>query len=73
MDFVNASDVQEWYQENIIPKYIKAGLKKIGIVMTQEFVANLSIEQVFKDKPSPHKLMNNYFSDIDKAMSWLTE
>lgn len=71
LDFVIAPDIQEWYQENIIPQYTAAGLKKIGIVMTQEFVANLSIEQVFKDKPSPHKLVNNYFSEVDKALDWL--
>lgn len=71
LHFVIAPQVQDWYQRNIMPCYMEAGLKKISIVMTEEFIANLSIKQVFEERPNPEKLHNSYFSEIQQAMAWL--
>ncbi|WP_299466085.1 hypothetical protein [uncultured Microscilla sp.] len=71
LNFIIVPDLQEWYQKNIISKYVEVGLEKIGVVMTGEFVADLAIKQVFNDKTSLQNMQVKYFTSSDEVLEWL--
>ncbi|WP_299452106.1 hypothetical protein [uncultured Microscilla sp.] len=72
-NFTIEPELQEWYQQNIIPKYIEANIKKIGIIKPQDFVTGLSMEQMFKAVASSGKINLSFFNDIDAVNDWLNK
>lgn len=66
-------ELQEWYQENVIPRYIEANISKISIVKTQDFFTNLAIEQMFEKAKLSNQLMVNHSKDINEANNWFNE
>ncbi|EAY27558.1 hypothetical protein M23134_02805 [Microscilla marina ATCC 23134] len=70
LNFIIVPELQEWYQKNIIPKYVKAGLEKIGVVLTGEFVADLAIKQVFSEKITLKNMQIKYFTSSDEVPEW---
>jgi hypothetical protein len=68
-----APDVQTWIAEHIYPRWNKAGLKKLAIVMPEDFFAAIAIETVISEveqvqAPSTYEI--GYFSDLDEAKKW---
>jgi len=67
-------EIQVWIAQNIYPRWYKAGLKKLAIVIPQELIANLSIEQVV-DEIEIVKEANayeiRYFESDTTAKEWL--
>ncbi|EAY28786.1 hypothetical protein M23134_07884 [Microscilla marina ATCC 23134] len=72
-NFTIEPELQEWYQQNIITKYLEANIKKIGIIKPQDFVTGLSMEQMFKAVVSSGKISLSFFNDIDAVNDWLNE
>ncbi len=67
---------QIWMAHLLNPGWIGAGVKKYAHIVPEEFIANLSVDQMFEEF-SLMRLDNQFeikhFSDEEKAKSWLFE
>lgn len=68
--FAIAPDTQEWANTNIFPPAAQAGLKYVALLVTQDFYAQLSIEQ-YTNEDKNNLLEFKFFCDIEKARDWL--
>ncbi len=64
-------ETQEWVQNNIHPRSLKAGIQKIAYVTSKDFFAKISIEQTMED--SILMSITKYFDNRQDAISWLLE
>ncbi len=64
-------EIQTWFAKEILSEYEKSGVRKIAFVISQDFISQLSIEQVMKENQS-FTFQANYFADDDQALDWLT-
>ncbi len=65
-------DTQRWVNQQVYPLYEKLGVKKMAIVMSEYFVAQLSFEQVAEEIEVPGMEVE-YFISQKKAMQWFKE
>jgi len=66
--------LQVWVAENVYPRWSKAGLKKLAIVVPKEFISFLSLEQTVDEiveKTSQPTYTIQYFDNFHQADSWL--
>ncbi|MBT31246.1 MAG: hypothetical protein CMO01_16450 [Thalassobius sp.] len=68
--FAIAVDMQEWVKQTISPYYKKYQTKKIAIVISDDFIAQLSYEQITREFESK-ELHIEFFADVDTATTWL--
>lgn len=66
--FVVSLSLQAWYGENIGDTF-GTGTNKIAMLVTSEFIAQVSIEQTIDEDKSAVK--TRYFDEEDKAITWL--
>ncbi len=65
-------ELQKWISNNITPKFIEAGVKKIAYVMPEDFVSKLALEQlVLKLLSITQGMKRMFFDDLDTALKWL--
>lgn len=62
-------DLQEKVNEKIGPLYNKIGIKKMAILMSSAFIAQLSFEQVAEETNS-EGLQISYFENDEQAYQW---
>ena len=63
---------QTWVSENIFPGYAQNGVRQLAFLVSEDFIAQLSISQsVEEDKTAAFRV--KYFSDIAEAKGWLLE
>ncbi len=67
--FAIRPELQEWVANTILPNLIGAGWRKIAFLMSDDFVAQLSVEQTMEERDLPFDV--KYFSDKAKALNWL--
>lgn len=65
-------EMQDWTDKEVFPRMVAAGVKKFAIVMSSEFIAQLSIEQVMQTE-SGTLIPTQYFDNEEDAMDWLKE
>jgi len=63
-------DLQTWVDTDVFPRFIAAGLKRYAIIMSTEFVSQLSIEQTMEEGVG-NQFQVQYFDSEDKAKEWL--
>jgi len=63
-------EIQERFNERIIPQYIEAGILAIAFITSEDFFTQLGLEQVL-DEPNFRKISTRFFSDHDSAFNWL--
>jgi len=68
--FTITVDTQEWLDNNLFPVYAEIGFKKIAIISSTSFIAELSIEQAM-DEDSTGSFQTKYFDNRETAMDWL--
>lgn len=68
--FTITPEIQEWITENLFTVYDEIGFEKIAILMSNEFIANLSIEQTM-DEGNKSSFQTAYFDDEQEAKNWL--
>lgn len=68
--FTISLTTQTWIDEEIYPKWAKSGVKKIALTTSQEFIAQLSIEQAI-DENSSKEMVSQFFENESKALEWL--
>jgi len=62
--------VQEWTDNEIFPQVLATGLRRVAIVMSADFISQLSIEQVMTET-NAQAFVTQYFDDVEKAKQWL--
>lgn len=66
-------EVQDWISEEILPAYSRAGIRKIAFVQSDEFIAQLSIEQTMLRAHLKQRYVSKYFKSKNSAMNWLMD
>lgn len=62
-------ETQEWVQENIHPRSLKAGIQKFAYMVSKDFFSQVSIEQTMED--SGVSFTTKYFDNQQDAINWL--
>lgn len=63
-------DTQEWVNANLFSVYHEIGFKKIAILLSEEFIASLSIQQTMEEDKT-HSFQTQFFDNKENAMAWL--
>ncbi|HAI75349.1 MAG TPA: hypothetical protein DCM08_03805 [Microscillaceae bacterium] len=67
-------ELQEWIATAIMPRFIQAGLKKMAMLASENFIAQLSIEQTTdemeKNSQEASPLQVRYFDNDQAAQDW---
>jgi hypothetical protein len=70
LGFVVSPEVQEWMNINIFVPAMEVGFSTLAVVMSTEFLAQLSIEQVMEEEVG-QQIMTKYFDDVEEARNWI--
>lgn len=70
--FSISPEQQEWLDNNLLPQLIEAGIDKWALIYPEEFITQLSVDQLF-DEENSQTVNINFFSDETKALTWLNE
>lgn len=70
MDFSIHPEFQEWIDQLITPTTIEVGLKKMAFVMSENFTAQVGIEQAIEEMTNPI-FTTRYFGSIAEAKTWI--
>jgi len=72
--FVISPELQEWHAENISIPIAEAlpnpDLLKVAIIVSEDFISQLSIEQTLEENPSTGEY-TKYFQEESQAREWL--
>ncbi len=63
-------ELQEWTNQTIFPPALEMGLNKVAFVISQELIAQLSIEQTMEESEGS-KFITRYFDNKDEAKQWI--
>ncbi|TAF64784.1 MAG: STAS/SEC14 domain-containing protein [Cytophagales bacterium] len=70
--FTVSPELQAWVAEHTLKTMQIAGVKKIAIIVSEEFIASLSIEQTMEE-PEAKPFQTRYFGTQNEAIEWLEE
>lgn len=63
---------QAWTVNEMFPRLVQAGLKRVSLLVSGEFITNLSVEQVMNDAENSGIIFETrYFSDKQKSINWM--
>lgn len=65
--------IQDWVNENTVPKYLKAGVLKLAILSPIDLFTQVSVEQIIEDSIDKAKSRIKYFDNEKEAREWLME
>jgi hypothetical protein len=68
--YIIPPDTQDWLNQYIFPLTIEAGLKRMAILLSSDFYAQLSVELAMEENPSLG-FSNKFFEDTNTALEWL--
>jgi hypothetical protein len=66
--FTVVPEIQDWINQDLHPKFEKMGMKKIAFLMSKDFFAHFSIQQIFEEC---QYFQVGYFEKEEKAKDWL--
>ncbi|MBT29245.1 MAG: hypothetical protein CMO01_06245 [Thalassobius sp.] len=69
-NFAIPVETQDWINEIMTPIYRKYEIEKMAIIMSHDFIAQLSIEQTINDLHLP-SIDVKYFDNRDHATVWI--
>ncbi len=70
--YVASTEVLAWHDTQIVPKYIKAGLKKIAFIQPASFFTELSTKKIFEQEKASNEMKQAFFKTEKEAIDWLT-
>ncbi len=68
--YIISPELQEWANENVIKVAISCGLKRTAILVSKDYISQLSIEQTF-DEDTQQVVKRRFFDDRNAAIAWL--
>lgn len=66
-----APEVQEWVNENIHQRSLKAGIKKFAYLVSKNIFSQVSIEQTMEESNAKEIFDTQYFEGESQAIEWL--
>lgn len=63
-------ELQKWHDEIIVNQYLENGLGKLALLHTEDFIAQISIEQMARETDDG-KFKIHFFDNEAEALSWL--
>ncbi|WP_338759374.1 hypothetical protein WAF17_11600 [Bernardetia sp. ABR2-2B] len=69
--FTITIELQSWVDNEVFPRFIAAGLKKYAIIVSKEFIAQLSIEQTMEGDKGTQTFEVQYFDNTEEAHNWI--
>jgi hypothetical protein len=75
-EFIITPDLQEWLANELIPRLVEVGLKRLAVVPSTDFVASLAVEQANEEINEVNKAVDfrlRMFKDKEMAMDWIRE
>ena len=63
-------EMQTWIDNLVTPVALKCGMKKIARIMSEDFIAQLSLEQ-FVDEKNQSLIENKFFDNTEDALIWI--
>ncbi|TAE75158.1 MAG: hypothetical protein EAZ85_03005 [Bacteroidetes bacterium] len=70
MFFPIVPKLQEWTNQVVFPPSLEMGLNKAAFVVSQEMIAQLSIEQTMEEHEGV-KFVTRYFESKEEAKQWI--
>jgi len=67
--FTIIPELQDWANKYFVHEIYQLGVKKMGVVVSADLFAQVSIEQVLSDDGSG--MQSAYFPSVEKAENWL--
>ncbi len=68
--FPISPELQTWVNTQIFPRFIAAGLIRYALIVSEEFIAQISIEQTMEEGEG-RKFTVQYFNSEESAKVWL--
>jgi hypothetical protein len=65
-------ETQQWTGSTVFPQAISAGVTKIALLVSQDFLAQMSIEKNM-EKEKTGQMIVRYFDKRESAIRWLEE
>ena len=63
---------QAWTVNEMFPRLVKAGLKRVSLLVSSEFITNLSVEQVITDAENSGIVFETrYFTNKQDSIDWM--
>jgi len=62
-------EVQSWIDEAVYPNWANSGVQKIGLIMSKDFIGQLSVEQAI-DENSSEEMISSFFETREEALQW---
>lgn len=69
-NFAISPETQEWIDDKIFTQFLEGGLKKLAMIMSPDFIAQLSIEQTMEEEKTGG-FETRYFKSKEKGIKWL--
>ncbi|AFM03853.1 hypothetical protein Fleli_1426 [Bernardetia litoralis DSM 6794] len=69
--FTITIELQSWVDNEVFPRFIAAGLKKYAIIVSKEFISQLSIEQTMEGEKGTQTFEVQYFDNTEEASQWI--
>lgn len=69
--FTITIELQDWVDNKVFPRFIAAGLKKYAIIVSKEFISQLSIEQTMEGSTGSQSFEVLYFDNTEEAYRWI--
>ena len=63
-------ETQIWLNENLFETYIKQGIDKLALILSNDLFSQISIEQTVEEEAT-FAFETKYFNNLDEAYSWL--
>lgn len=74
--FTIAPHLQEWTALNFNSRLLKSGLKKMALIIPEEFISNLAVQQTVEEMEAlgkENQFVTRYFDNLTDAKKWLDE
>ncbi len=65
-------DQQAWLDNELLPQLIASGITKWALIYPEEFIAQLSVNQLLEEENS-QTVNINFFSSTNEAEEWLSK
>ena len=69
--YVIPIETQDWIVATVTPLYEEHKVKKVAVIMSSDFITQLSFEQVVEEIEEEENTKILFFDDEEKATNWL--
>lgn len=71
--FPISPEMQEWVDNEIFPRFVKAGVQKLAFISSEDILAGISVEQMMDEDMAIDNFEVKHFREEGEALDWLCE